>query len=102
MNHWSRRKFLGNSATIGSLAFLSTRGLRAAGLGKADIVISGGTFHTIDPGTGRIEALAIRGERILAVGSAEDIASLIGTNTRVIDATGLTVCFHLHLSFISH
>jgi predicted amidohydrolase YtcJ len=91
MSRWSRRKFLGGAATVGSVSLMSSCGFRGASLGKADTVISGGTFHTIDPSTGKVGAIAIRGERILAAGTASDIASLVGPETSVIDATGMTV-----------
>jgi predicted amidohydrolase YtcJ len=51
----------------------------------ADLVLTGGHVHTVDPGRPRAEAVAVRGERIVAVGSAADVAPRIGPRTRVID-----------------
>jgi len=51
----------------------------------ADLVLTGGHVHTVDPAISRAEAVAVRGERIVAVGSAADVAALIGPRTRVID-----------------
>jgi hypothetical protein len=87
----SRRCFLTASAAAGSLAALTSNAFGAAFLGKADVILSGGTFHTMDPALGPVEALAVRGDRILAVGSAADIAALAGAGTEVIDTRGLTV-----------
>ncbi|MEA2548295.1 MAG: hypothetical protein QOE42_893 [Chloroflexota bacterium] len=56
--------------------------------GPADLVLTGGHVHTVDPGRPRAEAVAIRGERVVAVGSAADIAGLVGPRTRVIDLAG--------------
>jgi predicted amidohydrolase YtcJ len=56
--------------------------------GSADLVLTGGHVHTVDPGRPRAEALAVRGERIVAIGSAELVAELIGPQTRVIDLDG--------------
>ncbi|MEA2546168.1 MAG: hypothetical protein QOI09_1441 [Chloroflexota bacterium] len=56
--------------------------------GPADLVLTGGHVHTVDPGRPRAEAVAIRGERVVAVGSAADIAGLAGPRTRVIDLAG--------------
>ncbi len=56
--------------------------------GPADLVLSGGHVHTVDPTRPRAEAVAVRGERIVAVGSAADIAGLIGPRTRVVDLAG--------------
>jgi hypothetical protein len=55
---------------------------------SADLVFTGGHVHTVDPRTPRADAVAVRGERISAVGSAADIARLIGPATRVVDLGG--------------
>lgn len=91
MTDTSRRKFLRQTTTIGGMALIAPHAFGVVNLGHADTVIKGGTFHTMDPGLGKIEALAIRGERILAVGSVNDIQGLISPDTTVIDATGMTV-----------
>ncbi|MBN1418200.1 MAG: amidohydrolase family protein [Planctomycetes bacterium] len=57
----------------------------------ADLVIRGGTIRTVDPDRPAAEALAIRGDTIVAVGSEEDVAPWVGPATRAIDATGLAV-----------
>jgi predicted amidohydrolase YtcJ len=51
----------------------------------ADLVFSGGRVHTVDAGRPRAEAVAVRGERVTAVGTAREIAHAIGPRTRVID-----------------
>src|ERR1051325_3493897 len=56
--------------------------------GPADLVLTGGHVHTVDPGRPRAEAVAVRGERIVSVGSVADIAPTIGPRTRVIDLAG--------------
>jgi predicted amidohydrolase YtcJ len=53
--------------------------------GAADLVLSGGHVHTVDPAHPRAEAVAVRGERIVAVGSAAEVAGQIGPKTRVVD-----------------
>ena len=90
-NSVSRRSFLGSTAAVACLPMLASCGVNNANLGTVDTVITGGTFHTMDPALGNVEAIAIRGERILAVGSADDISNLITADTNVIDATGMTV-----------
>ena len=59
---------------------------------KADLVIINGKVLTIDKDKPAAEAIAIRGETILAVGSTEEIKGMIleGT-TKVIDAGGRLV-----------
>jgi predicted amidohydrolase YtcJ len=91
MTTLSRRQFVGGLATAGGLAALTPRAFGAAWLGQADVILTGGTFYTMDSGLGPVEALAVRGSRILAVGSKEDIAALAGPATEVIDTRGMTV-----------
>ncbi|MGI9224703.1 MAG: amidohydrolase [Woeseiaceae bacterium] len=57
----------------------------------ADIVVKRGNLLTMDPDLPRAEAMAISGHHIQAVGSNDEIANLIGPNTNVIDAAGMTV-----------
>ena len=56
--------------------------------GPADLVLTGGHVHTVDPARARAEAVAVSGERITAVGSAAEVGELIGPRTRVIDLAG--------------
>jgi predicted amidohydrolase YtcJ len=56
--------------------------------GPADLVLTGGHVHTVDPGRARAEAVAVRNERIVAVGSVADVADRIGPRTRVVDLAG--------------
>ena len=52
----------------------------------ADLIIINATVHTMDPARPTAEAIAIFGNRIVAVGSTEDIKKLAGPRTRTIDA----------------
>ena len=58
---------------------------------KADMVVTNAKVMTVDRRDTVAEALAIKGERILAVGRASDMEPLIGSNTRCLDAGGKTV-----------
>ena len=56
---------------------------------KADLVIQGGQVWTgLSTGRGQRGAIAIRGDRILAVGDSAEIARYIGSKTRVAEAEG--------------
>jgi hypothetical protein len=55
---------------------------------KADLIITNARIWTVDPNQPRAEAVAILGERIVAVGSAGEIDPWRGESTRVIDAHG--------------
>lgn len=54
----------------------------------AHLVVVGGRVWTGDPANPWAEAVAVRGERIVAVGPREEIDALRGEGTRVVDATG--------------
>src|SRR5574341_1282384 len=56
----------------------------------ADLVLLGGKIVTMDPKRPTAEAVAVRGDRIVAVGSDKDVAGLIGKDTRVIKLEGRT------------
>jgi predicted amidohydrolase YtcJ len=57
----------------------------------ADSVVVNARIYTVNPQQPWAEALAVRGEKILAVGSAREIDRYRGPNTRVIDAQGRLV-----------
>jgi len=57
----------------------------------ADMILTGGTVVTVDNEFGIAEALAIKDGRIIAVGSAAEVAALAGPGTRTIDLAGKTV-----------
>ena len=57
-------------------------------LDDADLILTGGHVYTGDPAAARAEAVAVRGGRIAAVGTARDIDALRGRATRVIDLRG--------------
>ena len=54
----------------------------------ADLVLAGGRVVTVDPDGTEGQSIAIRGDRVLAVGSEAEIRRLIGEQTRVIDLEG--------------
>ena len=54
----------------------------------ADLVLTNGTVVTLDETRGDAEALAVAGDTILAVGSADEIDAYTGSDTRVIDLEG--------------
>ena len=59
---------------------------------KADLVIINGKVLTIDKGNPMAEAVAVKGEKIMAVGTTKKISGLIGKETtKVIDASGRLV-----------
>ncbi|WP_405243090.1 amidohydrolase [Lentisalinibacter salinarum] len=68
----------------------------AAGVEPADIVFTGGVIHTADEARSRAEAVAVRGDTIVAVGDAGEVSAWIGDATRVVDLDGRTVLPGFH------
>jgi predicted amidohydrolase YtcJ len=58
---------------------------------KADLVLRHGVVHTLDAAHPKAEAVAITGNRIVAVGSDAEIDALVAPATRVVDLHGATV-----------
>lgn len=54
----------------------------------ADLVLVNGRVVTVDPAMPEVEAIAVRGDRIVAVGVTDEIEALVGAATRVIDLDG--------------
>jgi predicted amidohydrolase YtcJ len=54
----------------------------------ADLVLRGGRVVTVDEGRPEAEAVAVRDSVLVAVGSDEEMVSLIGPETRVIELDG--------------
>jgi predicted amidohydrolase YtcJ len=56
--------------------------------GPADVIFRGGAVYTVDPARTWAQAVAVKGERIVSVGSDESVADLIGPKTEVHDLHG--------------
>jgi predicted amidohydrolase YtcJ len=61
-----------------------------------DVIIVNARIHTVDEAKPLAEAIAISGNRIVAVGSDADLTPLKGVRTRIIDAGGGTIVPGLH------
>jgi predicted amidohydrolase YtcJ len=71
-------------------------------MARADLIVRGGTIFTADPARPRAQALAVAGERIVAVGDEKDVRDLADARTRVVEL-GRGMCLpgfhdaHTHL-----
>jgi predicted amidohydrolase YtcJ len=74
----------------GSVAFLAIAA-EARAAEPADLVLRNAVVHTMDAKRPRAEAVAIRGRRIVAVGTGAEVEGLVGPRTRVLDLAGRTV-----------
>ena len=63
----------------------------ASHMTQADLILTRAHVLTMDPLAPRAEGVALAGDRILAVGSATEMAAFIGPETRVVDVAGSTV-----------
>jgi predicted amidohydrolase YtcJ len=87
------RKLLCSKFTLVPLLLLLATGLWAQDQGRpaADLIITNAKVYTVDKSQPRAEAVAVLGERIVAVGSASAVDAWRGAATRVIDAGGKLV-----------
>ena len=89
------RRIAASRGSIAGLLGLALAGLgtacTASGSGPADLVFRGGTVLTMDAAAPRAEAVAVRGDRIAAVGSDASMEPLVGPETRIVDLGGQTL-----------
>jgi predicted amidohydrolase YtcJ len=77
----------GPTRIVVSLAALAIAAACGGG-DRADLVLRNGRIVTVDSALPQAEAVAIRGDRILAVGSNDEISKYVGGSTEVIDLAG--------------
>jgi predicted amidohydrolase YtcJ len=82
-----RRSLLGALAAAAVLAGCASVGGDAPG-STADLVLTNGRVVTMDPNVPEAQAVAISGDRIVAVGTAAEIQRYVGPGTEVIDLAG--------------
>lgn len=83
-------------------AVTDSRGAQAQTAGDMDLVLLNGKIITVSPDDAIVQAVAVRGGKIAALGSTQDIRTLAGSRTRVIDLGGKCVTpglvdSHIHL-----
>jgi len=84
-----RRPFVAALALLALVAGVRAR--VASATEPADLVLQNAIIHTLDTRRPRAEAVAVRGNRIVAVGTSAEVARLAGPKTRVMDLRGHTV-----------
>ena len=60
----------------------------SASVAPADLVLRGGTIATVDTNIGNVEAIAVTGYQVTAVGSSDEISAYIGPETEVVELSG--------------
>src|SRR5262245_58158845 len=96
----TRRDFLRCGVAV-AVASAAGTNLSAAD-GNADLILHNGRIATIAPRHSFVEAVAVKGGKLLAVGSDDEVLKRRGATTRVIDGARRTVIprlndTHLHL-----
>ncbi|MSU27083.1 MAG: amidohydrolase [Pedosphaera sp.] len=76
---------------IFSFALPSLFALVAAAAEPADFILRNAKVATVDAKFSLAQAIAVRGDKLIAVGSNADLAKLAGPNTRIVDAKGRLV-----------
>jgi hypothetical protein len=82
---------------------LTVASASAARAQAADLIVTNARIYTVDANRPVVEAMAIRGGRVVATGPRRLVESLKGPNTRVLDVNGRTVIpgmvdAHVHLT----
>src|SRR6202050_5553245 len=90
------------SGAAGMLMLVGVAGMLRAQQPAPDLILTDGKIITVDERFTIAQALAIKGTRIVAVGTNQEMAQLAGTNTRRIDLMGRSVIpglidNHMHL-----
>ncbi len=83
-----RLSFLALSVAVVAAFVVSAQAQQPA---AADLILTNGKIITVDNKFSIAQAVAVRGARIIAVGTNADISRLAGPNTRRIDARGRAV-----------
>src|SRR6516162_4964224 len=90
-----RREFMGltGASVAGSVVAQSRWGqaLAAVAPQEPDLVVLNARAYTVDPVAPQAEAFAVKADRFVAVGSSEEVRSLIGPRTQTLDAERMTI-----------
>jgi predicted amidohydrolase YtcJ len=79
------------AATVALAVFSPPQPRPGGAEGPVDLVLLNGRVYTVDAARPWAEAVAVRGDRIVAVGASVEVRALAGPRTRVIDLGGAFV-----------
>ncbi|CAK9024574.1 N-substituted formamide deformylase [Durusdinium trenchii] len=79
------------TATVTTLLLCSLLSGKTVSAQQADLILHGGKVVTVDAEFSIAEAIAVRGDRIVAVGADADVLALAGEKTTKVDLDGRTV-----------
>jgi predicted amidohydrolase YtcJ len=86
-------RWIGAGVAVSALVVSTAIGLIAQGavVAPVDVILTNGKIITVDDRFSIAQAVAVRGDRIAAVGTTQEITRLAGANTRRIDLAGRAV-----------
>jgi hypothetical protein len=82
---------IARSLSVATLALIAACGQPPPSVQPATLVVMNGKVVTVEPGLADARAVAVAGDRIVAVGNEDEIKRYVGTGTQVIDAAGQLV-----------
>ena len=88
MSNQSRRQFFKNASPLIALPWLSTKDFFTS---SPDTILYNANVITVNPNSPKAEAIAILGEKVIAIGENDQILKLANSNTKKINIAGKTV-----------
>ena len=82
---------IARSLSVATLTLIAACGQQPPSVQPATLVVMNGKVVTVEPGQADARAVAVAGDRIVAVGNEDEIKRYVGTGTQVIDAAGQLV-----------
>ena len=82
---------IARSLSVAAFAVIAACGQQPPSVQPATLVVMNGKVVTVESGQADARAVAVAGDRILAVGNEDEIKRYVGTGTQVIDAAGQLV-----------
>ncbi len=76
---------------LAAVGLLAVNGRRPEAQTTADVVFKNGNFYTVNSSKPKAEAVAVKADRIVFVGSNREAQRYVGQSTRVVDLKGSTV-----------
>jgi predicted amidohydrolase YtcJ len=100
----SRRGLFGRAAALAVMPLVSHRVLAELSREQPDLILKNGLVLTVNARQPKAEAVAIAGQRIVAVGSNDEVGALAGGATKTVDLGGSTVVpgfidAHTHVAY---
>ncbi len=89
-----RRRYvrtIARSLSVVALILIAACGQPLPSVQPATLVVMNGKVVTVEPGHADARAVAVAGDRIVAVGNEDEIKRYVGTGTQVLDAAGQLV-----------